>query len=60
MGSKLLLTIKSSKSKTIVPGPSGLKPLQMLKPSAHGIASKNTVRAVIVVAFCLDNFYMSI
>ena len=36
MGSKLLLTIKSSKSKMEVPGPIGWKPLNKLKPKAQG------------------------
>ena len=53
MGSRLLLRTKSSRSSTVLSGPSGIKPLHRLKPSTQGMD-----RMVISTMFTSTAFLM--
>ena len=52
-GSRLLLIMKSSKSRTLLPSPNGMKPLHRLNPSTHGRESKITAAALHSTAFLM-------
>lgn len=58
-GKILQLVMKSSRSKILVPGPSGTKLLKVLQPKAQGSDKHHKIRQLMMAALGLDRLKTS-